>query len=205
MNCYRRPGQAARFCTLLLAALLVACGEQRTPILEPDAAVLFKTKPGGSGDSQGAHIVQGALTLAPADAPALATTCPSAGFTSNAWDLVFGKSGCLLVAPLWATAQYTAYTLSDDLVVRVLIEKGKAGRITHVRLAGQDVDGPEGIWHNTDWIPVAVPVVPAKAGFTLQVHARNVEVWRTDSHLAGGNRVAMIGTVSIGEIVYPPR
>jgi hypothetical protein len=156
----------------------------------------------GDPFGQGAEIIQGDLGLTAADAPALATTCPSAGFSKNSWVLVFSKSGCLIVTPLWASTLYDPYPLTDDLVVNVQRD-GKSGPITHVRLAGQDVDGPEGVWHTTDWIPVAQPVVPTTAGFTLRVHARNVEVWRTDSHLAGGNRIEMIGTVSIGDIVYP--
>ncbi len=83
----------------------------------------------------------------------------------------------------------------------MLKEKGNNGRITHVRLLAQDVIGEAGIQHNTDWIPVAYPVVPLKTGGTLHVHAANVEVWRTDSH-TGGTRAEMIGLVSIGDIVY---
>ena len=104
--------------------------------------------------------------------------------------------------PDWnPNSSYEPYALTDDVKLIMLKEKGNNGRITHVRLLAQDVIGEEGIQHNTDWIPVAHPVVPLKNGGTLHVHAANVEVWRTDSH-TGGTRVEMIGLISIGDIVY---
>jgi hypothetical protein len=51
---------------------------------------------------------------------------------------------------------------------------------------------------------VAIPIVPTKSGYTLHVHAANVAVWRTDAH-TGGNRVAMIGWIRIGDIVARPQ
>jgi hypothetical protein len=188
---------------LVLCAPLAACEGPTRRLLEPAPATLTKVGTGGGSKSTpGATMVQGALMLDPSDAPALTTTCPSAGFTRNAWTLVFGKSGCLVVRPSWSSPAYEPYPLLDDLVVSVQRD-GKNGPITHVRLGGQDVDGPEGIWHTTDWIPVAKPIVPTTAAFSLHVHATNVQIWRTDSHLGGGNRVGMIGTVSFGDIEYP--
>jgi hypothetical protein len=203
-----RGNHSLRQATAFLAALalvpvLAGCEVPTQPDLaSADASLSKSAKGGGSGSSQGADIIEGDLVLTAADATALATTCPSAGFSKNSWTLVFGKSGCLIVTPLWASVLYVSYALTDDLIVSVQRD-GKNGPITHVRLGGQDVDGPEGIWHNTDWIAVAQPVVPTTAGFTLHVHAKNIEVWRTDSHLSGGNRTEMIGTISIGDIVYP--
>jgi hypothetical protein len=199
---FRQPAAIA----LVAALTLVGCAEATAPLLEP-ATIAASRKGGGGGGgggraNHGATVAQGDMSLTPEDAPVIATTCPSNGFTKNSWAVVFGKSGCLVVSPLWASSAYEPYTLSDDLVINVQQEK-KTGRITHVRLAGQDVDGEDGIWHNTDWIAVEQPVVPTSSGFTLHVHARNVEVWRYDSHLGGGNRVEMIGTISIGDIVYP--
>jgi hypothetical protein len=205
----RRSTRTTAALSLLAALTLPACTEATAPATEPAPLAANKKGGGGGGGggenpSGGGTVEQGDLTLALADAPAIATTCPSGGFTRNAWALAFGKSGCLVVTPQWASTTYEPYTLSDDLVINVQQEK-KTGRITHVRLVGQDVDGEEGIWHNTDWIPVETPVAPVSAGFTLHVHARNVEVWRYDSHLGGGNRVDMIGAISIGDIIYPPR
>ena len=194
-----RPNQAAAAVSaVLLASILVACSDATSPTIEPGAPALAR---GGTVGASFADVLRGDFALGEADAPALTSSCPGQSGAPG-WAAVFGKSRCLIVAPLWASTVYRAYTLEDDIVIGTLIEKGKNGRITHVRLNGQDVDGTEGIWHSTDWIAVAVPVIPSKAGFTLHVHAANVQVWRYDSHLGDGNRVAIIGTVSIGDIVY---
>lgn len=205
MNCHRRNRTAVTTATMtLLAAFTVACSDPVEPnTINPGTSALAKGGNPGGGETPGADVRQGDLALADGDAPALVSTCSSGGFAGNGWAVVFGKSGCLLAPTLWASSTYPEYKLVDDVVIGVQIEKGKNGRITHVRLNAQDVDGAAGIWHTTDWIPVAQPVIPSKAGFTLHVHARNVEVWRTDSHLGGGNRVEMIGTISIGDIAYP--
>lgn len=205
-NCHR-PTHAFATAAVLFTVAAVGCSVPVAPeAAAPGAAFHAKGGNGGGGGggsgSSGGSISQGDLTLAAGESPALATTCPSSGFTRDSWALVFGKSGCLIVSPLWASTAYEAYQLADDLVLNIQRD-GRKGPITHVRLVGQDVDGPDGIWHNTDWIPVAVPVVPQAAGFTLHVHAKNVGVWRYDSHLGGGNRVEMIGTISIGDVIYP--
>ncbi|MGH7558417.1 MAG: hypothetical protein ACREMD_11695, partial [Gemmatimonadota bacterium] len=67
-----------------------------------------------------------------------------------------------------------------------------------------DVIGEAGIAHETDRVLVAVPVVPSDDGFVLHVHAKNVEVWRKSGHTRG-DRVEMIGWISIGDIVYSAR
>ena len=73
--------------------------------------------------------------------------------------------------------------------------------IARLQLVAQDVSGDGGIKHETDDIPVSQPVAPDPAGFTLHVHADNVPVYRLSGH-TGGKRTAMIGTISIGDIVY---
>jgi hypothetical protein len=159
----------------------------------------------GSKAVLGGSLVAGTVDLASGDPPWLTSTCP--GETSTEFVVLFKQSGCLVVdisQQFW-TGSMAPYTLSDDLLLNVQRES-KHGRITHVRLAGQDVEGPDGIWHNMDWLQLAEPVQPSTDGFTLRVHATNVAVWRTDSHQArGAKRVEIIGTISIGEIVYQPR
>ncbi|MGK2961907.1 MAG: hypothetical protein ACSLFK_07135 [Gemmatimonadaceae bacterium] len=198
---HRNRSIAAIAVTVLLALSIPGC----TDPLAPDSLDIggLRQAKGGGGATPGAIVLPGDLALGDADARALTSTCPSAGFTPNAWAVVFGKSGCLVVRPLWASTTYLEYALTDDIVLQVQLEKGKNGRITHIRLNGQDVDGAAGIWHNTDWIAVSQPVVPTKSGFTLHVHATNIAVWRYDSHLGDGNRVEIIGTISIGDVVYP--
>ena len=206
MNCHRpnRPAFATAT-AILLAAFIVACSDVVGPnTIMPGESALAKGGNSGGGQRPGPDVLQGDFVLIDSDAAALANTCPSAPLAgARAWAVVFGHSECLIVTPLWASTTYEPYDLRDDVILNVRQESGKNGRLTHVRLYAQDVIGEAGIAHETDWVEVAQPVVPSKAGFTLHVHAKNVEVWRLDSHLSGGNRVEMIGTISIGDIVYP--
>jgi hypothetical protein len=79
----------------------------------------------------------------------------------------------------------------------------KKDRIHAVRLYIQDDIGADGIMHETDVVIVDPPATIDKCGFVVHVHADNVPVWRLSGHL-GGPRVAMVGTVSIGDIWYRP-
>lgn len=205
MNCHRRNRPAlATAATILFAAFAVGCSDPFEPnTINPGASTLARGGNSGGPSETGADVLQGDFALVESDAAALASTCPSAGFKGNGWAVVFGHTECLIVTPLWASTTYAPYDLRDDVILNVRLEKGKNGRITHVRLYAQDVIGEAGIAHETDWVEVAQPVVPSKAGFTLHVHAKNLEVWRLDSHLSGGNRVEMIGTISIGDVLYP--
>ena len=134
------------------------------------------------------------------DATVIASTCPAPA--GNTWGLDFGHTGCLVVQPDWnPDSSYAPYALTDDVKLITLKEKGASGRIPHVRLLAQDVIGEAGIQHNTDWIPVAVPVVPDRKGGTLHVHVTDVDVWRLSGH-TDGVRVEMIGRISIGDVVY---
>lgn len=197
---------AKQVAMLLVAASVAACSEPVAPTRDTGDITFAKGGPGRT--TAGPDVVRGDLPAGEADAPALESTCPAAPTSgSSGWAVVFGNSGCLIVdiqPPFWVGST-APYRLTDDLLINVRQEKGKNGRITHVRLAGQDVEGPDGIWHDTDWVAVAEPVVPTTTGFTLHVHALNLAVWRTDSHLAGGNRVEIIGHVSIGDVVYSRR
>jgi hypothetical protein len=213
MNYHHRSSPAIAIAAqTFAAAFILACADPAGPaptlstaIAHPGLSREAKGGNGGGSTSAGANVLLGDFALVDGDAPALGSTCPSNGFAGNGWAVVFGHTECLIVTPLWASGTYDPYPLRDDVTLNVRLEKGKNGRITHVRLYGQDVIGEDGIAHETDWLAVAVPVVPNKAGFTLHVHAKNVAVWRLDSHLSGGNRVDMIGTVSIGDVVYPAR
>lgn len=123
----------------------------------------------------------------------LVSTCPGTAFDD--WHIEFGASGCLVFTPTGSS-----YALTDDIGMGTPGLR-KDGRITRVRFWAHDVAGPAGIKHDTDDIPVAVPVVPDPAGFVLHVHADQVPVYRLSSH-TGGKRVAMIGTISVWDVVY---
>jgi hypothetical protein len=113
----------------------------------------------------------------------------------GSWQIQTFGSGCLHFTPTGAS-----YELTDDITISTPGLQ-KDGVITRLRLYAQDVSGPDGIAHTTDDIPVAQSVAPDPAGFTLHVHADNVPVYRLSGH-TGGKRTAMIGTISIGDIVY---
>ena len=201
--CGSKPCAHAPVAAVVAAAVMVLAGCADAPIPtapEPPAELLAKggNGKGGGGDDGGrtqllAEVELGDFSVVDA-AGLLESTCPTAG--TGQWHANFGHSECLIVSPDGA-----AYTLNDDVVLVVTREKGKNGAITHVTLLAQDVIGELGIHHSTDSIPVATPVVPDKAGFTIHVHATGIPVWRHAGH-TGGERVEVIGRISIGDIVY---
>ena len=98
----------------------------------------------------------------------------------------------------------TGAQLTDDIVVRAM--KDSSGNIDRIQLTGQDLIGTEGLWHQTDVIPVAVVASPSNGGFTIHVHARDVTLWKCNTHLMKKqttcNEVA--GTFSLDDMVYIP-
>lgn len=92
----------------------------------------------------------------------------------------------------------TGSQLTDDVVIQVTTTKGY---ITSIQLRGQDVIGEEGIMHESEVWPITPPFKPTSASFTLHVHAEHLPIWRLSDHL-GGERVEMVGTISLGDLVY---
>ena len=123
----------------------------------------------------------------------LVSSCP--GTVGSEWQIQTFGTGCLVITPTGSS-----YALTDDFTISTPGLQ-KDGVISKLRLYAQDVSGGGGIAHNTDDIPVAQPRATDPAGFTLHVHADNVPVYRLSGH-TGGKRMAMIGTISIGDIVY---
>ena len=182
-------------------ALLVGCEKRASSPVAPDAVIgaSVDAAPGSGGTKLVGDVVLGDYPFALENATRLVSRCAiSAGQT---WSLDAAHSQCLIVQPDWNPASsLPPYALTDDVKLITLQDKSSK-RITHVRLLAQDVIGEAGIQHNTDWIPVAVPVVADRIGGTLHVHAANVEVWRLSGH-TDGVRVEMIGRISIGDVVY---
>jgi hypothetical protein len=183
--------------TLVVPVLALALAGACTS--SPSADALGPTAPGAqaakrSDPPQGTLVADFMLDVAFGYvSEPLVSTCP--GAVGDGYHVAFGDSGCLEFTPTGSD-----YALTDDILMWNPGLK-KDGRITRVRFVAQDVAGPDGIKHDTDEIPVAVPVVPDPAGFTLHVHADNVPVYRLSGH-TGGKRVAMIGTISVWDIVY---
>lgn len=196
----------------VLASLLLATACDRLPTA-PRSTERFELQAakGGGGNGAGGNparmlgdVLIGDAVFDAGDATPIESDC-SGHSTIDGW-VDFAHTLCLIVQPDWNSATdtlYSPYALTDDVFLATHKEKGKTGAIHEVRLIGQDVIGDEGIAHETDWIPIP-PVVPSPDGFTLHVHASDVAVWRKDSH-TGGNRVAIIGWISIGDIVIRPQ
>jgi len=175
---------------VLALALAGACTSS------PSGDALGPTAPGAQAAKKSETNLVADFTLhdTPADvSEPLVSTCP--GAVGDGYHVKFGASGCLIFTPTGSS-----YALTDDILMWNPGLK-KEGRITRVRFSAHDIAGPDGIKHDTDDIPVAVPVVPDPAGFVLHVHADNVPVYRLSGHV-GGKRVAMIGTISVSDIVY---
>lgn len=189
--------------SVLAVTLTAGCQNQPAPTA-PEVPIPAASGGAGGGGDGGALLGEVGLGDFIGTATTIESTCPG-GVTTAGWHVSYEHTQCLIVSPDWnAASGYAPYSLTDDLVLVMHKEKGKNGRITSMRLIGQDVIGGAGIAHQTDFVPVAIPVVPTKAGYALHVHANNMEVWRMDSH-TGGNRVAMIGWISIGDIVVRPQ
>ena len=154
----------------------------------------------GKGDGKTAFWVDAVLHEGPYADPTLVSNCSgSTGETSlyARWPKTCGD-GQLAVE---ITPTGSDYALTDDAQLNVIRKKGQ---IIAVELWIQDVDGPDGIQHSSERVPVDPSVVPTSAGFTLHVHADNVAVWRHKGH-TGGPRVGQIGTISVGDIIFTPK
>ena len=192
--------------TVVTACLVLAtlCAVLATP----ETALAKKPdNPGGGKDKGGdktAYSVDAVDHGAPLNpdgtytynSPTLVSTCSgSTGETSLFVRWPRSPAQCIVVTPTGSS-----YALSDDPQLTV---SKKRGKVIAVQFYIQDVAGPDGIMHSSDQIPVDPPVAPSSSGFALHVHADNVPVWRHKAH-TGGPRVEMIGTISVGDIVFTP-
>lgn len=171
-----------------LASLIFACQEAPTESrFQPNDALAARG--GGGGTSP---LVADAVTgdFSSTGGTALVSIGPAE--TSKAYAALWKHSRCGDITPTGS-----AYALTDDVTVHT---RSRAGKIVAVWFSAQDVIGDAGIMHETDEIAVT-PFKPNASGFTLHIHADAVQVWRLSGHLRG-DRVEMIGTISIGDIVY---
>ena len=205
---------ALTFIALLTALSLVTlgCSDTSTDALSSsdDDSVqiaVSKGKPSGGGGGKGGGGGDGGGDTAPrtvsadvvADAdfvsvdPQIASTC--SGRVTENFGVIFGEIGspenCLDLT-------FDSVSLTDDVQLNV---KTKNGYITQVLLRGQDKSGSDGIMHESETITIDPPVEINPAGFTFHIHAVDVPVWRLSGHLRG-KRVAVIGTATIGDVVY---
>ena len=111
-----------------------------------------------------------------------------------------------LDATVYTTLDFTTIetTLTDDISLH--IGTNSDGNIISFQLIGQDVIGKEGIIHKSEIVAIDPPVTPSSDGFTLHIDTDNIEIWKYNKHLnvGGAKKVAMVGYISIGDLVYTP-
>ena len=167
----------------------------------PETALAKKPdRPPGKGGDKTAYSVVAEDHGAPQDgynSPTLVSTCPGST-TETSLFVRWPRSPALCIV---ITPTGSSYALTDDPQLTV---SKKRGKVIAVQFYIQDVAGPDGIMHSSDQIPVDPPVEPSSAGFTLHVHADDVPVWRHKGHIVGGRRMKIIGTISVGDIVFTP-
>jgi hypothetical protein len=138
---------------------------------------------------------------------------------STAWSTASDTKNCAAYAPAdgksytaqfprhlqcvrqcWIWLNVNGYNLTDDIVLSVLSRKG---RFIGLTITGQDWIGGDGFMHESDQVPLDVPI-PAdiSAGFTIPVN-KDVAIHRLKGHL-GGPRVEVAGVIHVGELMYSP-
>ena len=196
----------------MLSLVTLGCSDTSTDALSSsnDDSVqiaLSKGKPSGGGGGKGGGGSDGGGDTAPRSVEAdlvahesfapvesqIYSTC--SGRVTENFGVIFGEIGsdvnCL-------NLEFDTVSLIDDVQLNV---KTKNGFITEVVLRGQDAVGSDGIMHESETITIDPPVEINPAGFTFHIHAVDVPVWRLSGHLRG-KRVAVIGTATIGDVVY---
>jgi hypothetical protein len=60
--------------------------------------------------------------------------------------------------------------------------------------------------HESDVLSVTPIVLPDRIGFTLHIHAADVDLWRLDTHLPKkkSRQVEFVGTFILGDMNYTP-
>ncbi len=111
-----------------------------------------------------------------------------------------------LAATVYTTLDFTTIeaTLTDDISLHIGTDSN--GKIISFQLMGQDVIGKVGIIHKSEVVAIDPPVVPSTDGFILHVDTDNIEIWKYNKHrnVGGAKRVAMVGYISVGDLVYTP-
>ena len=90
--------------------------------------------------------------------------------------------------------------LTDDIALELSTKRGK---FTGFAITGQDWIGKEGIMHESDVVPLDLPVPNnPELGFEIPIYS-DVVIHRLSGHLAG-RRVATAGVVHVGKLIYTP-
>jgi hypothetical protein len=209
-----------RSATLLIRCSLVLCLVSLPLIAEP------KSGKGGGGGGKTTTITLADFVAHPGSfvpfAPILITRC--SGTATSQYYVEWPRHDlCVATATVDGTGQVIALdagvkpagSVGDPNRVKELCESDelcddpemsvskKKDRLVSLQFFIQDDIGAEGIMYQTDKVAIDPPAATDKCGFLVHVHADNVPVWQLSGHL-GGPPVAMVGTVSIGDIWYRP-
>lgn len=185
---------------LFVAALSAACERERLTPTAPDRVVAATNDgtdvKGGGGQEGGGDALVADAIIGDSGCPAAPSTLQSTspGDSQAFFHVLWKHTRGLIVTPAGSS-----YSLTDDVSVFTRF-KTSDSTLNAVTLYGQDVEGPAGIQHETDMIPITSQAAFA-TGFTLHVHRSGVTVYRQSGH-TGGRRVGSIGTICIGDIVY---
>ena len=102
-------------------------------------------------------------------------------------------------------------SIADDIVIRVKIEKKKAGAlpvVISVQVIGQDVIGADGLIYQSDVITDKLFDVDSMGdgSFVIHVHADKVKLWKCNGHLLKGRTTCEeeAGFFAIHDLVYRP-
>lgn len=186
---------------------LAACGP--APLTTPSPAAGHASAIAGASATKGGvyYLVDAVSHGGPYDSPSWISSRPgltdrNTYFTTWPGDAVVvmpdavGSNGC--AAPSNAPSPRSPYELRDDGNMAV---RQRSGVFLGVTFYIQDVGGQAGIMHNTDEVPVSSVEQLSGGGFVLHVHQDHRLVYRLKSH-TGGPRVATVGCISIGDVVY---
>jgi hypothetical protein len=165
-----------------------ACTIDGASPVEPSAVPQTVRNDGGSGLR--AVFVQGDYEPGAGESLVL-TGSECSGVAQQSYNVDFKVDDCLSMTTT------TGVVLEDDAYFAFAM---KRGFIVGAQFWIDDQSGPEGIGHESNKMALSQQT-PSAQGFTLHVHAQNVPVWRLAGHLSK-KRVAPVGTVSIGDVIY---
>jgi hypothetical protein len=169
---------------LILAA---GCREDRGAPVEPAPPAVAKD---GGGSGLRAMFTRG--DYVPGSGESLVLTEPGcSGAVTRSYNVDFTVDDCLEMITT------NGVVLTDDAFFAFATTSGS---IVGAQFWIDDQSGREGIGHESDKTRIDPPQPASSSGFTLHVHA-TVPVWRLGGHLAK-KRVAQVGTVTIGDVVF---
>ena len=176
-----------------LLLTLAGCGSTE-PVAGPGSGPLSLARGGSGGDALVVDLVTGDF----AGDNLVLSSCSgdsNLGYNASFGDTDRGTNGgCLTITTSDGTR------LVDDIGFTLGV---KSVASTRVQFWGQDAAGPGGIGYESDPMPIDPFALVSPSGFIVHVHARDVPVFRLSGHLSM-KRVAQVGTVDVGDMVYRP-